>query len=307
MFGWLYGIFEWVSAGRASAGRDVSFSDMDFQSSEVGAMSPAKEGFHVQEPEAPGLQKGGVVIIESDIDFDSDRRVVDDPFADADTAVRAKELARSAVQCKDTDIVKAIKLMEEAVALHSTDPFMARLAYYYSLANEKPRCLAIHAERLNRLAMKNPKHYFDAKISILDDARKAHSRFQDSKRAILVEAECEFLHKVRKACEGIFSEEELENWRPFKGRTIKKELKVLELTTTNPEEILDVLKVELIEVTKFYSSDLALLADLARKLQQASVEKIKDETSQHDFEAIWKRFANFDFSGQIKDRLEGRF
>lgn len=310
MFGWLFEIIQRVRIGRVRAlvthaPTEVCVTNGKGSSSALQAV--VAEDSYDRDMEASTLQKGGVVIIDSEIDFDEDPGMGEDPFAGADSSVRSKELARSAVQCKDTDITKAIKLMEEVVALNPTDQFMARLAYYYSLANERPRCLAIHAERLSRLSSKNARHYFDAKIGILDDARKAHSRFQDSKRAMLLEAECEFLRKVRKACEGIHSDAELENWRPFKGRTLKKELKILELNSINSAEAVEVLKAELIEVTKFYSSDLALLAELSRKLQQASVDKVKDEASQHEFETTWKRFASFDFSGQIKDRLEGRF
>jgi len=249
----------------------------------------------------------GVVIIESDFDFDDDYNQINDPFAGADSTVRAKDLARTAVQCKDSDIPKAIKLMEEVVALHPSDKFLGRLAYYYSLANNKISCLATHAERLNRISLKTPKHYFDSKIGILEDARKAHSRFQESRRAILLEAECEFLRKVKKACEGIFSEEELESYRPFKGRILKKDLKILELQSIDSAASLEILKKELVEVAKFYSTDLALMADLARRLEKAKAENVKDQQSMQDFEAAWKRFAKFDFADQIKDRFEGGF
>jgi hypothetical protein len=308
MFGWLFEIIQRTGAGRGPAvsARTDSVSGGELKSSGMAESSVEVDSYD-EGSEASLSQNKGVIVIDTEIEFDDVSSIIDDPFSGADSSVRAKELARSAVQCKEEDLVKAIKLMKEAVALNPTDQFMARLAYYYSLVNDKPRCLAIHAERLNRLSTKSPKHYFDAKIGILDDARKAHSRFQDSKRAILLEAECEFLRKVKKACEGIFSEEELENWRPFKGRALKKELKILELHSINSEEAVEALKRELVEVTKFYSSDLAHLAELARKLQKASADKVTDDASLHVFDAIWKRFASFDFSSQIKDRLEGGF
>lgn len=275
------------------------------ESKSEGSEEDTLEGVEVYiepEPEKREESVGVVVIDDPEVLglLDEENDVVDeDPFEGADPAIRAKELAKGAVNEKNNDIAKAVRMMEEVVRLQPTEVYLSRLSYYYSLQGNWRAALAIITERLSGLDQEDIGVYFSAKATLLDDARKVHSRHGDSQRAIFCELESAMAALFGRACRGELGSPPLD--KLIKGNTLLKELKQV---TKNASEVKEKIVSEFTRFVEEVSAELTVLdAAVKRAAKKSAQERKSALASNSKVQEAYKKISTVPFQKFIDEKI----
>ncbi len=159
--------------------------------------------------------------------------------------------------------------------------------------------MVIITERLSALDQEDIEGFFSAKATLLDDARKVHSRHGDSQRAIFYELESAMVALFGKACRGELASQPFD--KVIKGNTLLKELK--QLTEKAPE----VKKKIIGEFTDFLegmSEDLNLLNAAVKKTAKKSAQERKEAlNSNAKIQEAFRRLSSVAFQKFFDEKI----